>query len=70
MIEIHDMTRRKRAKGKLDPQGRVIIACRFEDELFDEISMYAAAKNISVAAMIRMLVRKGLNGPVVVERAA
>lgn len=56
-----ETTRHRVARGTVEKNGRLQVACRFDEETFEQIHTLAAASNISFASQIRILVRGSLN---------
>lgn len=56
-----EAARRRVAHGTFEKNGRLQVACRFDEETFEQIHALAAASNISFASQIRILVRGSLN---------
>lgn len=59
-IDAHRTPRRNTAIGSVDPAGRLTVACRFDEELFEEIRGMAVANGVAFAEQVRRLVRCGL----------
>lgn len=56
-----ETTRHKVARGTVEANGRLQVACRFDEDTFDGVNRLAHAHNISFASMIRVLVCESLN---------
>jgi hypothetical protein len=48
------------ARGSVDTTGRLMVACRFDEALFEAIYCAAASQNISFAEQVRRLCLVGL----------
>lgn len=48
------------AKGSVDGSGRLMVSCRFDEHLYEEIYLAAAAQNISFAEQVRRFCLVGL----------
>lgn len=64
MIRSYIQLRRPRARGTQDAPHSRIAACRFENNLFEDIAELADTQGVSFAEIVRRLCRDG------VERAA
>lgn len=56
-----EMTRHKVARGFLEKNGRLQVAVRMDETLFEAVHKLAQAKNISFAAQVRILLRDGMD---------
>lgn len=52
--------RKNTATGSLDESGRLTVACRFDNEMFQEIRGMARGNGVSFAEQVRRLVSCGL----------
>lgn len=56
-----EMTRHPVARGFADKNGRMQVAVRMDETLFEAVHTLAASKNISFASQVRVLLRDGLD---------
>lgn len=56
-----EITRHKVARGHVEKNGRLQIAIRMDEDVFEGVHALAQARNISFASQVRILLQDGLN---------